>query len=816
MKKMGKALVLSTSILMATPLLPMTSLTAIKAEASTATIKMKKTAFQTKDRLNLRSGSSTKDKILLTIPKGKIVQATEKKGSWYKVSYTYKSKNKNTTKTGWVSSSFLKEYDQYQKISKTYYFTNKATKFYTKPNTKNKATYTVAAQNGFASTQKAINSLGETWYRISYKGKTLYVNSKDVSKKSFTSFSQTKYKANKNAYLYQSYGNAQKKLIAIPKGTIVQSKKRIGDWYSISYKGKNGYIFISDFTKYSKITYNTSKTDINYYITNQPTKLYSTPDTNGAATYTVAANYGFSSNEEVTNSLGETMYKITYNEETLYINSQDVTKATADSINKTDYKATKDTYLYQSFGINQNKLVKIPKGTIITTSERWGDWYSTSYKGLTGYVFIKDFSKYSKIKEQKIDDTTYVTTDALNIRKSYDASSTILTTIPKSKIVIASYKVSNGWFKIQYGKTIGYVNGKYLTQVRTGDPITNHTGYQFIDLRTKSSVTAAQINNYIEKYVKLTGKKSILTGKGQVFINAGNKYGVNSLYLAAHAIHESAYGTSLLSLGKNNLFGFGAYDATPFIAANKFNSVDECINYIAQEMKATYLNPNNWKYSGAYLGFSTKDMNNKRIDANSGGMNFWYASDPYWGKTIAKHMQNILPFDSAYYKKASVNTKVFSQPTKPEGSDIFPADIQAATNNVLDFYSERDTASKKKTFKKGTEFTLLEKTNDFWVKVKIGKTTYWTNSIKFDNYKKYISVKNLGRVTTSDLNVRSTTSTSNSKNIIHVLKQNEFVQIILTKDGKPTMDKAKGWYKIKLDNGKTGWISSYYITQELK
>ena len=59
--------------------------------------------------------------------------------------------------------------------------------------------------------------------------------------------------------------------------------------------------------------------------------------------------------------------------------------------------------------------------------------------------------------------------------------------------------------------------------------------------------------------------------RGQSFIDAGKTYGVNALYLAAHAIHESAFGTSDIALGKNNLFGFGSYDASPFIASYRFS-----------------------------------------------------------------------------------------------------------------------------------------------------------------------------------------------------------------------------------------------------
>ncbi|MGE8206619.1 SH3 domain-containing protein [Heyndrickxia sp. NPDC080065] len=667
MKKIGKVLVLTSSILIAAPLMSNTPFDIIMAEAS-SNIKMKKTSFKTTANLNIRKGAGTKYKVSYTIPKGKIVTSTLKNGTWYKVTYTYKSKGKSITKTGWVSRTYLKEYYQYTKIAKSYYFTKTTTKLYSTPDTKKKAVYTIPGKNGFYSTQKVVNSVGQTWFRISYKGKVLYVNSNSVSKNSFTSFAKTKYTANKDTYLFHSYGNVNKKLVKIPKGTIVQSTKKISDWYSITFNGKSGYIY------------------------------------------------------------------------------------------------------------------------------------------------IKDFSPIAVITEKKIEDTTFITTAGLNLRKTADVSSTILTTIPNSKIVVATHKVSNGWYKVRYGSKIGYVSGSYIKEVRTGDPITSRTGYQFIDLRTKSPVTAKQINDYIAKYVKATGKISVLTGKGQAFINAGNKYGVNALYLAAHAIHESAYGTSNISLGKNNLFGFGAYDATPFVAAYRFATVDLNIDYIAREMKATYLNDKNWKYNGPYLGFSTKDLKNTRIDSNSEGMNFYYASDPYWGKTIAKHMENILPFDKAYYSKAVANTVVPAQPEKPDGSDIFPNGIQAVANQDIVLNSKQGVNDAVKKLKKKSTFFLIEKTNDYWVKVKVDNKIYWTNDINFVTYKKYLSVQNLGRVTATALNVRSAPNSTT----IGTLNLNDYVQIVLQKDGKLTMDSTKTWYKVTLANGKTGWVSAKYIVDELK
>ena len=253
-------------------------------------------------------------------------------------------------------------------------------------------------------------------------------------------------------------------------------------------------------------------------------------------------------------------------------------------------------------------------------------------------------------------------------------------------------------------------------------PLNGRVGYQFIDLRTQSPVTAEQIDNYIEQNYKnqrITRKldKKCFAGTGQVFIDAGKTYGVNALYLAAHAIHESAFGTSEIALGKNNLFGFGSYDASPFIASYRFSTIDENINYIAQQIKATYLNEvsGGFRYQGAILGFRTKDMNNERIDANSEGMNFYYASDTNWGKGIARHMQNILPYDQAYYSNATADKSVISAPSIPQGSDIFPNGIQAIAKKDLVLNSSKGSKDAVLTLKKGSTFTVLEKTNDYWV-----------------------------------------------------------------------------------------------------
>ncbi|MFD0827010.1 SH3 domain-containing protein [Neobacillus sp. M.A.Huq-85] len=721
------------------------------AAPNTTTVKFKQTIYQTTASLNLRSGTGTKYKVLGTIPKGKVFTSTERIGTWYKAVYTYTTKGKSVKTTGWVSGTYLKEYYKTSSFTGAYYFTNKSVSLYPSADTKEKAVYSLAPGNGFFITSKVVNSLGETWYKVSYNGKTQYLNSKDVTKATVYSFTAANYQANKDTNLYTSVGKAFSKAGQIPKGTIISTSKKVGDWYEIKYNGKSGYADSNDFSKYSLPT------------------------------------------EENLNESG-------------------------------DYLAITDGVLRVYPDDSSNLLSTIPKGTKLSPSAKTSNgWFKVTYNGMTGYINEGTIQKAEDLPPVKEDSSeapiakaTYVILAELNLRESNDKASKSLDVIPKGTIVTPASLTSDGWYKVSYDGKTGYVFGKYLQQVITGDPMGNRDSYQFIDLRTQSSVTPSQIDNYIAKYEADNKKTSILDGKGDVFIKAGKTYGVNALYLAAHAIHESGFGTSAISIAKNNLFGFGAYDAAPYISAYRFKTVDDCIYYIAREIKATYLEPSSWKYKGAYLGFSTKTLSNTRIDTNSEGMNFYYASDPNWGKAIAQHMQNILNYDKAYYAKANVNTSPQNRPAIPTGSDLFPNNIIALAKSDMVLDSKKGANDAVKTIKKGSSFIILEKTNDYWLRVKVGDKEYWTDDIKFSSYANYLSVQNLGRVTTPTLNVRSIPSTEKNKPIGELFL-NDFVQIVMKNDGTLSMDPEKAWYEVVLSNGTHAWVSASFIyTKDFK
>jgi len=135
----------------------------------------------------------------------------------------------------------------------------------------------------------------------------------------------------------------------------------------------------------------------------------------------------------------------------------------------------------------------------------------------------------------------------------------------ESRIPAQSFKpsklgsVSYEYLDITVSQMVGYqfAGNSYLTEwgisraTLTGniDPdaqAANHF-YQFLDIRVSTGLTGAHIDAYINSNSQ--GRAGEFYGRGQDFVDAGQAYGVNEVFLASLAIHESGWGTSTLSRG---------------------------------------------------------------------------------------------------------------------------------------------------------------------------------------------------------------------------------------------------------------------------
>ncbi|MBL3642685.1 SH3 domain-containing protein [Bacillus sp. RHFB] len=121
------------------------------------------------------------------------------------------------------------------------------------------------------------------------------------------------------------------------------------------------------------------------------------------------------------------------------------------------------------------------------------------------------------------------------------------------------------WYEVDYNKT--WVSAspediKYNLNPNNfvNDPV--HS-FQFVKLSQVTNMNVSEVNNRI-----LSGK-GILQGKAATFTAAGEKYGVNEIYLISHALLETGNGTSPLANGVKvngktvyNMYGVGAFDGT--------------------------------------------------------------------------------------------------------------------------------------------------------------------------------------------------------------------------------------------------------------
>lgn len=140
------------------------------------------------------------------------------------------------------------------------------------------------------------------------------------------------------------------------------------------------------------------------------------------------------------------------------------------------------------------------------------------------------------------------------------------------------------------------------------------------DLRKQSSMTADQINDWIDS--KVGNRKSVMTGKGDVFLKAAKESGLDVRYLVAHAAHETAWGTSNIAKSKGNMYGIGAFDATPYSSAYGYSSSDAGIVEGAKWIAKNYVN---------------KGQETLYQMRNNNGVH-QYATDPEWDDKIAAIM----------------------------------------------------------------------------------------------------------------------------------------------------------------------------------
>lgn len=238
-----------------------------------------------------------------------------------------------------------------------------------------------------------------------------------------------------------------------------------------------------------------------------------------------------------------------------------------------------------------------------------------------------------------IGDTMYLVS-ADNLKESTDANSKDVAEVKQSIDVTLLDLPSEEWCKVSFDGVEGYIKTSNLTSSYTTPNIVEKNRIQRIllkvninmELNKASGLTLADYKKIFTGLSNDTNK--IFENNYQVFYNMEKKYNINGIFLASMAIHESAWGTSQIAKDKNNLFGYGSYDSTPYESSYEFTDYAEGIETVAKSLVKYYLNPSGtkiydgetaagWYYNGPTLS----------------GVNTRYATDSDWHTKVFNYMQ---------------------------------------------------------------------------------------------------------------------------------------------------------------------------------
>ena len=200
----------------------------------------------------------------------------------------------------------------------------------------------------------------------------------------------------------------------------------------------------------------------------------------------------------------------------------------------TEYKViTADAVNFRSGpSTSYSSLGSFNKGDKVEYLGTSGSWVKVKYNNKTGYVYGSYVGNYATI-------TQYVTATTLNVRSGAGTSYLVLGSLSKgTKVEVIS--TTNGWSKINYNGSIGYVSSQYLSSSSTD---------------SSTSTTSSSVNKVISLAKSLLGKSYVWGAQGPstfdcsgftyyVFKNAAN------ITLPRVSQDQSTYGTYV---SKSNL-----------------------------------------------------------------------------------------------------------------------------------------------------------------------------------------------------------------------------------------------------------------------
>ncbi|WP_270772728.1 SH3 domain-containing protein [Intestinibacter bartlettii] len=256
-------------------------------------------------------------------------------------------------------------------------------------------------------------------------------------------------------------GTKYAKMGTLSKGAKVEVITKLpSGWYKIKYKGTYGYVL----GKYVKL--NTPQQDEKVIATGKTTAQLNVRK--GSSTkYAKIGSLSKGAKVEIVSKLSNGWYKIKYKGTYGYVSgayvkldSEQPKPGEDEKIIATGKTTVSSLNVRSGPSSNYSKLGILTKGTKVEVVERYSNgWYKIKYKGSYGYVsgaYVSlDGSKGEVIATGK-------TTAGLNVRSGAGTGYKKIGHLNKGTKVEIVTKLSNGWYKIKFNSSYGYVSGNYV------------------------------------------------------------------------------------------------------------------------------------------------------------------------------------------------------------------------------------------------------------------------------------------------------------------------------------------------------------------
>ncbi|MGL5066627.1 MAG: SH3 domain-containing protein [Sarcina sp.] len=329
----------------------------------------------------------------------------------------------------------------------------------------------------------------------------------------------------------------------IYRGNKVEVMKKLGNWYEIKVNGKIGYVYdyyleivsgsLSDNSSNNDDS-NNSTTNIEHGIVINLSSLNirNQPSTNSKVLGTL------SKGDSVSILSGKNgWFKIYYNGSDAYVSANYIELTSpynntenSNDDNVTSFSATGNINSYManiranaslSCAIIGQETINSP---VVITGEK-GDFYQ-----------VKLGNKYGFISKKLISVTS--TYDSSNDTKP-DSSNSTNTTNTTTEIN-TNYPINlNDYVNMEYSNWPLFSKQEFMNAI---DPQDIDNMFEFLRIDKFRNINISKLN-------QLLNGKGVLSGQGQAFSNACQKYNIDPLYFVDQSILETGYGRSLLAKG---------------------------------------------------------------------------------------------------------------------------------------------------------------------------------------------------------------------------------------------------------------------------